>query len=73
LATLIYCLRQTKAQGYARHYTIVHARNERMLMTVTQLIGFKKVGQINVRRFLGRPHSNWNVDDRASSSRILTL
>jgi hypothetical protein len=73
LATLIHCMHQTRIQGYTMHYTIVHARNERMLMTATQLIGFRRAGRINVRRFLGRPYSSWKVGNRTGNTRILTL
>jgi len=73
LATLLYCMEATKEMGYKKHYTIVHAENEKMLLTSIQLIGYSKAGEINTRRIFNRPSSTWELHGTHGEGRILVL
>lgn len=73
LALLLYCLRQSAAQGYQRQYTIVQSSNRKMLVTSIQLIGFVSAGKIRARRVLGFPLPTWRVDGAVGRGRELIL
>ena len=72
LALLSFTLKFARDLGYERQYAIVHEHNHKMLSVSTQLMGMKKVGELEVSRIFKRPFPHWTLGDR-SGTRLLTL
>jgi acyl carrier protein/GNAT superfamily N-acetyltransferase len=73
LALLAYSLAESRRLGYERQVALVSAWNQRMLITATQLLGFRQIGEIVTTWRLGRPHSAWRVGERAGVGGTLNL
>lgn len=73
LATLSWSLKQSKALGLQRQYTIVQSTNEKMLRTSIGLLGFKKVGEMLTTRRFQKPSSVWQLNGVDGSGRRLRL
>jgi GNAT superfamily N-acetyltransferase len=73
LALLSYALDDCRKRGFERQYTIVHGINKTMLLTSTQLFGFKPIGKIWTRKVLGGHRASWEIDGRSGGGAQLTL
>jgi GNAT superfamily N-acetyltransferase len=73
LAILSYNIQETKNLGFQQQYSIVSSRNESMLMAVTQLFGYKKIGTIKTKRFFNKPSTVWQIDNKIEQSGVLQL
>ena len=73
LALLAYSLAEARRLGYARQVTLVSAWNQRMLITATQLLGFRQIGEIVTTWRLGKPRSAWRVGGRNGVGGTLNL
>jgi GNAT superfamily N-acetyltransferase len=72
LALLSYTLKYARDLGYKRQYAIVLDNNVKMLSVATQLMGMRKVGQVDVARVLKKPFPRWNLNG-LTGTRVLTL
>jgi acyl carrier protein/GNAT superfamily N-acetyltransferase len=73
LATVAFSLQKARESGRRFHYSVVHAKNERMLAAAIQLLGYKKIGEIVTTRWLRRPSSVCRVHDKTVANGELVL
>ncbi len=72
LALLSYTLKFAREMGYRKQYAIVHEHNHKMLSVSTQLMGMKKVGEIEVARVFRKPFPSWKLGE-LSGTRLLNF
>jgi ribosomal protein S18 acetylase RimI-like enzyme len=70
-ALLAFELLEVKRLGFAAEHTIVRTENLGMLASAGG-VGFRRTGEIETRRILGRPFSRWKRGGR-TGSRVLPL
>lgn len=73
LATLTFAISRSKEMGFGRQYLAVKSDDYRMLDAVTRLIGFKKVGEIEARKILGKKKPRWRLGNHRGQDRLLLL
>jgi GNAT superfamily N-acetyltransferase len=73
LALLAFSLAETKRRGYRRQVSWVTAHNTKMLSGSLQLMGFTKIGRIDIRRVFRRPFSTWDIGGRAGRGGTVIL
>jgi len=73
LALIAYGLAEARRLGYERQVALVSAWNQRMLITATQLLGFRQIGEIVTTWRFGQPRSAWQVGGRAGVGGTLNL
>ncbi len=62
LALLAASLEEGRRRGCTIQVTIVQESNTRMMSVATQMFGFRQIGSIRTRRFLGQATSTWKKD-----------
>lgn len=72
-ALLGYSLSETKKRGFQRQVTFVNEENVKMLISTIQLFGFKEVGRIRSRRWLGKVSSEWFIADQPQPGRTIVI
>lgn len=73
IATLARCLQMTKQKGYRAHTTMIHQENQEMLRTCIQLLGFEKIGEIRVQKYLGKPFPRWTVNGLSGNENVIVF
>ena len=63
LSLLAYVLEEARRRGWYRHYTVVNAKNEKMLAASSQIFGFRKVGHSKTTAWFSRSRSSWWLGD----------
>ncbi len=73
LATLASAVQEARKRGFSNHFMIVNSEEERLIKEATELLGFRKIGEIKTVRMLGKRFSKWRVGERTSKKRVLDL
>lgn len=73
MALLSFSLQVCKEKGYERQITWVNANNVKMLSSSIQLFGFKKIGEIEVRRIFNRPYSKWTIENEQGKGKVIRI
>jgi GNAT superfamily N-acetyltransferase/acyl carrier protein len=72
LVLLAHSLRDAYRRGFRRQWTLVDAKNRKMLLVVTQMFGFEKLGEIDQYRLLGRYFVRWRIPDTYRINGVFT-
>jgi GNAT superfamily N-acetyltransferase/acyl carrier protein len=73
MALLSYSMTQMRRRGCQWQVTRVNARNRPMLVTASQMFGFRRVGHVDGGAILGHRYARWTISDPSVLGRVVTI